>query len=92
MTDKDSNPQRRVLDMLHGRARKVGKGEPLSPPIINAAKYALPGAPDHPFPYGRFDNPGWQAIEDAIGSLEDGRRDRCPDGAGRARRARPSAV
>ncbi|MCH2458528.1 MAG: cystathionine gamma-lyase [Henriciella sp.] len=71
MSTKADQTIRRVLDMLHGRARKVAKGEPLAPPIINAAKYALPGAPDHPFPYGRFDNPGWQVIEDAIGALED---------------------
>lgn len=58
------------MDMLHARARKLEKGDSLAPPIVHAAKYALPGAPDHPFPYGRFDNPGWGAVESAIGVLE----------------------
>ena len=70
MTGPNDTSDKRVLDMLHGRARKISKGESLTPPIVNAAKYALPGAPDHPFPYGRFDNPGWQAVEDAIAALE----------------------
>ena len=60
----------RIMDMLHARARKLDKGESLTPPIVNAAKYALPGEPEHAFPYGRYDNPGWQAVETAIGALE----------------------
>lgn len=70
MFSKDHQTTRRVLDMLHGRARKLAKGDSLTPPIVNASKYALPGAPDHPFVYGRYDNPGWQAVETAIGALE----------------------
>ena len=70
MSSKDHQTTRRVLDMLHGRARKLAKGDSLTPPIVNASKYALPGAPDHPFVYGRYDNPGWQAVETAIGALE----------------------
>lgn len=61
----------RIMAMLHKRAASIEKGESLTPPIVNAAKYALPGAPDHPYPYGRFDNPGWGAVEDAIGALEE---------------------
>ena len=61
----------RMMAMLHARAAKLQKGESLTPPIVNAAKYALPGEPDHAFPYGRFDNPTWAAVEGAIGVLED---------------------
>ncbi|MGB3627035.1 MAG: cystathionine gamma-lyase [Henriciella sp.] len=60
-----------IMALLHKRAASLEKGEPLTPPIVNAAKYALPGAPDHAFPYGRFDNPTWAAVEAAIGVLED---------------------
>lgn len=62
---------RRMMDVLHARASGLSRGESLTPPIVNAAKYALPGDPDHAFPYGRFDNPTWQAVETAIGMLED---------------------
>lgn len=61
----------RMMDLLHARAAKLARGESLTPPIVNAAKYALPGDPDHPFPYGRFDNPTWASVEGAIGVLED---------------------
>lgn len=70
MTDQPS-PDQRMMDLLHGRAAGLSKGESLTPPIVNAAKYALPGAPEHAFPYGRFDNPTWQSVEAAIGALED---------------------
>lgn len=61
----------RMMAMLHARAAKLSRGESLTPPVVNAAKYALPGDPQHAFPYGRFDNPTWQAVETAIGVLED---------------------
>ncbi|MEQ9314452.1 MAG: cystathionine gamma-lyase [Henriciella sp.] len=70
MSKDVSDMAERMMAVLHARAGKIGKGEPLTPPIINAAKYALPGAPDHAYPYGRFDNPTWVAVEAAIGALE----------------------
>ena len=82
MSSKDHQTTRRVLDMLHGRARKLAKGDSLTPPIVNASKYALPGAPDHAFPYGRFDNPTWAAVESAIGVLEDAETVCFPSGMG----------
>ncbi len=60
-----------MIDLLHARAGKLTKGESLTPPVVNAAKYALPGAPEHAFPYGRFDNPTWASVETALGILED---------------------
>ena len=71
MISKPGDSASRMMAMLHGRAAGLAKGEPLAPPIVNAAKYALPGAPEHAFPYGRFDNPTWQVVEAAIGKLED---------------------
>ncbi|WP_300377261.1 cystathionine gamma-lyase [Henriciella sp.] len=65
------DPSARMMEMLHARAAKLGRGESLTPPVVNAAKYALPGDPDHAFPYGRFDNPTWASVEAAIGVLED---------------------
>ena len=67
-----AHPSGKFIDVLHARARKLERGDSLTPPIVNAAKYALPGDPDHPFPYGRFDNPSWGAVEHAIGVLEEG--------------------
>ena len=61
----------RMMDVLHARAARLARGESLTPPVVNAAKYALPGDPDHAFPYGRFDNPTWAAVEGAIGVLEE---------------------
>ena len=71
MSEDKRNRASRTMEMLHARAAKLARGDSLTPPVVNAAKYALPGDPDHAFPYGRFDNPTWASVEDAIGVLED---------------------
>lgn len=71
MTDSPRTPAARMMALLHARGAGLSKGDPLAPPIVNASKYALPGAPEHAFPYGRNDNPTWVAVEQALGILED---------------------
>lgn len=66
-----SDRSERFMHMLHNRAATLAKGDSLTPPVVNAAKYALPGDPAHAFPYGRFDNPTWASVESAIGVLEE---------------------
>lgn len=60
----------RIVDMLKVRSSHLKKGEPVSPPIISAAKYFLPGEPDTPYVYGRYANPTIEAAEAAIACLE----------------------
>jgi cystathionine gamma-lyase len=48
-------------------------GEPFLPGPTFAAPYHLAGAPDASrFNYGRYDNPTWARLEDALGELEGG--------------------
>lgn len=56
--------------MLHHRANALEPGDPLMPPIAPASLYYLPGEPDAAHQYGRWTNPTWSALEDALGTLE----------------------
>lgn len=57
--------------MLHARSGKLENGEPISPPIVTTAKYALAGTPNTPYTYGRDINPTVEAAEAAIAALEE---------------------
>src|SRR6201995_583625 len=46
-------------------------GAPATPPLIPASFYASWGDPDPARAYGRTGNPGWEALEEALGVLED---------------------
>lgn len=54
--------------LLHNR--KLTKGEPVSPPLVQASMYHLPGQPDADWTYGRSENPTWSIVEDALSVLE----------------------
>ncbi|MEO1553730.1 MAG: PLP-dependent transferase [Pseudomonadota bacterium] len=56
--------------MLHARSKTLENGEPIGPPIVTTAKYALAGTPDTPYTYGRDINPTVEAAEAAISALE----------------------
>ncbi|MEM7702263.1 MAG: cystathionine gamma-lyase [Pseudomonadota bacterium] len=56
--------------MLHHRAGGLEPGEPLMPPIAPASLYHLPGEPTAEHQYGRWSNPTWSALEEALGVLE----------------------
>ena len=60
--------------MLHHRAGTLEPGEPLMPPLAPASLYHLPGDPSAKgaaaHQYGRWSNPTWSALEDALATLE----------------------
>ena len=59
------------MAMLHARSGALENGQPISPPIVTTAKYALAGEPDTPYTYGRDINPTVEATEAALSALED---------------------
>ncbi|MEL6416002.1 MAG: cystathionine gamma-lyase [Pseudomonadota bacterium] len=67
----DKQSSQRILAMLHARSGALGNGEPISPPIVTTAKYALAGTPNTPYTYGRDINPTVEATEAAIAALEE---------------------
>ena len=46
-------------------------GRPATPPLVPASIYVSDGVPQPGRGYGRESNPGWEALEDALGGLED---------------------
>ena len=56
---------------LHHGADAYKPGDPLSPPIVPTSVYHLPGDPAGPYQYGRWSNPTWDALEEALSTLED---------------------
>lgn len=59
------------MAMLHARTGTLDNGEPVSPPIVSTAKYALAGEPNTPYTYGRDINPTVEVVEAAIAALEE---------------------
>lgn len=59
-----------IAEMLHHRQNAIAVGEPISPPIVQASTYKLPGVPQGGYQYGRVSNPTWSAAEQAIALLE----------------------
>src|SRR5689334_15836866 len=57
-------------DMLHLGAQQRKAGDPGAQGIVPASVYHLPGDPAGPYQYGRWSNPTWTALEDALGALE----------------------
>ena len=56
---------------LHHGAAAFKPGDPLSPPIVPTTVFHLPGEPAGPYQYARWSNPTWDALEQALGTLED---------------------
>lgn len=67
----DKQNTARIMAMLHARSGTLENGEPISPPIVTTAKYALAGTPNTPYTYGRDINPTVEAAEAAISALEE---------------------
>lgn len=61
----------RVAALLHRTERDAAPGDPVAAPIVSTSTYALPGDPAGPWQYGRWSNPTWTALEEALGVLED---------------------
>ncbi|MCC7280872.1 MAG: cystathionine gamma-lyase [Acetobacteraceae bacterium] len=58
--------------LLHQGADALRPGDAISPAIVPSSIFHLPGSPEAPFQYGRYGNPGWTRLEEALGSLEGG--------------------
>jgi cystathionine gamma-lyase len=46
-------------------------GDPVTPAIVPSSVFFLPGDPAGPYQYGRWSNPTWSALEEALSILED---------------------
>jgi cystathionine gamma-lyase len=53
-------------DGAKGRA-----GDPVTPPIVLSSVFLMPGEPAGPYQYGRWSNPTWAALEEALSILEE---------------------
>jgi cystathionine gamma-lyase len=70
----------RIARALHVATQSTAEGAAFDPPIVNSSIYALPGPPQGPYQYGRWSNPTWTALEEALGILEDARVVAFPSG------------
>src|SRR6185312_4865760 len=56
--------------LVHAGTERV-PGRPATPPLVPASIYVSQGTPHPGRGYGRDGNPGWEALEQALGGLED---------------------
>jgi cystathionine beta-lyase/cystathionine gamma-synthase len=56
--------------LIHAGTERRANG-PAGPPLVPASIYVSEGAPCPGRGYGRDGNPGWEALEEALGGLED---------------------
>jgi cystathionine beta-lyase/cystathionine gamma-synthase len=56
--------------LIHAGTARV-QGQPGTPPLVPASIYVSEGEPRRDRGYGRDGNPGWEALEEALGGLED---------------------
>ena len=56
--------------LIHAGTERV-PGQPATPPLTPASIYVSQGTPHPGRGYGRDGNPGWEALEQALGGLED---------------------
>ncbi|MEO1329486.1 MAG: cystathionine gamma-lyase [Pseudomonadota bacterium] len=75
-----SDIERRFADMLHRASEASSSGDLVQPPIVPASVYWQPGTPSGPHQYGRWSNPTWDALEEALGALEDAQTLAFPSG------------
>src|SRR6185436_9339486 len=68
---KKTDPETLAAQLLHHRAANLQPGDSVVPGIMPSAVFHLPGEPSNaPYQYGRFHNPTWEALEAALGLLE----------------------
>jgi cystathionine gamma-lyase len=60
----------RFAAMLHAGSKQAAMGESCTLPLVSTATYALSGDPAGPQQYGRWSNPTWSALEEALARLE----------------------
>ena len=73
--------QVRFAKFLHRDSKGLAPGTAFSPAIIPTAIYSLASDPTGPYQYARWSNPGWTALEDALGALEEASAIIFPSGA-----------
>ena len=56
--------------LIHAGTERI-PGQPATPPLAPASIYVSQGTPRPGRGYGRDGNPGWEALEQALGGLED---------------------
>jgi cystathionine beta-lyase/cystathionine gamma-synthase len=56
--------------LIHAGTARV-PGQQATPPLVPASIYVSDGEPRRERGYGRDGNPGWEALEEALGGLED---------------------
>jgi cystathionine beta-lyase/cystathionine gamma-synthase len=56
--------------LIHAGTARV-PAQPATPPLVPASIYVSEGEPRRDRGYGRDGNPGWEALEEALGGLED---------------------
>ncbi|MCX8004497.1 MAG: PLP-dependent transferase, partial [Burkholderiaceae bacterium] len=76
----DDDLDHRFARALHQRTRALAANEPLTPPIVATSVYHLPGEPAGAHQYGRWSNPTWSALEEALAELEDAQTIVLPSG------------
>lgn len=67
----DNHGKERFAKLLHHRAVKLQKGEPVAPPLISATTFHLPEVEGASHIYGRMSMPTWEMVEAQLGILED---------------------
>jgi cystathionine gamma-lyase len=66
------DPEILAARLLHHRADRLQPGDSVVPAIEPTAVFHLPGDPAQArHQYGRYDNPTWEALEEALNVLED---------------------
>ena len=65
-----SVPDQGFGEFLHRDTKERGPGEPFTPPITLASVFALPAGIEADHQYGRWSNPTWSALENALEVLE----------------------
>jgi cystathionine gamma-lyase len=66
-----SDAQSLFCRCLHHAAERLQPGDSTEPPIVASSVYFLPGEPTAVHQYGRWTNPTWSALEEALSVLED---------------------
>ncbi len=68
---KNISPDQRFADLLHHRAHRLAKGDPVAPGIFTATTYHLPEVDGAAFIYARMSTPTWAELEEQLSHLED---------------------
>jgi len=63
--------EERFANFLHRHSKELAPGRAFSAAILPTSIYALEADPSGPYQYARWTHPGWTALEEALGALED---------------------